>query len=55
MLSSDIIYAAIDKPICVMKLNAIDGSFLVKKILYWSTYVFTNAGSINFIGYAPNA
>ena len=38
-----------------MKLNALDGSFLVKKILYYPNYQFTYLGSINFIGYAPNA
>jgi len=55
MLSSDIIYAAIDVPMCVIKLNALDGSFLVKKILYYTNYAFTNSAQINFLGYAPNA
>ena len=56
MLSIDIIYAAINKfPISIMKLNAIDGSILVKKILYYGTILDTYSRDINFLGYAPNA
>jgi hypothetical protein len=55
MIESDIIYAAIDNPIIMlMKINAIDGSILYKKMFYYNTDAFLSWGSIKFFGYAPN-
>ena len=55
MIESDIIYAAIDNPIIMlMKLNAINGSILFKKMFYYDTNPFLSWGFIKFFGYAPN-